>query len=60
MKLYMAATAPGNEKIHKHGFIILPNRLLSYYLIIAKKFESDQVLDKIKTYKTKQHGNKKN
>lgn len=43
MKLYLAATAPGNEFDVAGTCLQLPRRLLSYYLIKNKQFESDRV-----------------
>ena len=42
MKIYLAATAPGNEVQN------IKNRLLSYYLISFKIMECDQVFQAIK------------
>jgi len=50
MKIYLAATAPGNEDRHKHGFLLLRRRLLSYYLIRKNLFESGTVFKKIKEW----------
>jgi len=50
MILYMAATAPGNEQKRKHHMLILPHRLLSYFLIKAKKLECDVLFTSIKKY----------
>ena len=46
----MAASAPGNEQKRKHGMIILPYRLLSYFLIKTKKLECDRLFKCIKQY----------
>jgi hypothetical protein len=51
MILYLAATAPGSEQKQKHGMFILPNRLLSYFLIKEKKLECDVNFQNIKKYK---------
>ncbi len=43
MKIYLAATAPGNERNRVGGYIKLPRRLFSFYLIQQHKFECDTV-----------------
>lgn len=49
MKIYLAATAPGNENEGgKVGHILIKERLLSYFLISKKKFECDKVFKYIK------------
>lgn len=49
MKIYLAATAPGNESKRKRGMLDIPKRLLSYYSIITPKtFETDEVFNCIK------------
>lgn len=47
MKIYLAATAPGNEQCHENGFLPLPRRLLSYYFITTKMMETDIVFQNI-------------
>ena len=42
MKIYLAATAPGNE------YTYIQNRLLSYFLIQKKIMENDKVFKQIK------------
>jgi hypothetical protein len=49
MKIYLAATAPGNEKNGKMvGKLPVKRRLLNYYLIINKKLESEKVFNFLK------------
>jgi len=49
MKIYLAATAPGNEEREK-----IKRRLLSYFLINNKVMECDKVFERIiKTKKMK-------
>jgi hypothetical protein len=49
MKIYMAATAPGNEfKGGRVGKIRLKRRLLSYHLISQKTLFCDLVFNNIK------------
>lgn len=48
MKIYLAASAPGNESQRERGMLDIPRRLLSYYLIILKQMECDQILNIIK------------
>lgn len=43
MKIYLAATAPGNEENIKVRY-----RLLSYFLIQKKQLEAHKVFNKIK------------
>lgn len=43
MKIYLAATAPGNEAIRKGGMLKIPRRLLSYAFIISKEMEQEKV-----------------
>lgn len=43
MKIYIAATAPGNESGRERGMLDTPRRLLSYFLIKMKPFEDDKV-----------------
>lgn len=42
MKIYLAATAPGNE------YIYIQNRLLSYFLIQKQMMENDKVFKQIR------------
>jgi hypothetical protein len=51
MKIYLAATAPGNEIIHKEGMLSIPRRLLSYFAILHKLFEENPVFKSIKKVK---------
>lgn len=53
MKIYLASTAPGNEKIRKKGMLDIYNRLLSYYLIKNNNFEDKFVFLTIKKEKEK-------
>jgi len=46
----MAASAPGSEQKRKHGMFVLPQRLLSYFLIKSKKLECDRLFIAIKKY----------
>ena len=48
MKIYLAASAPGNESQRERGMLDIPRRLLSYYLILLKQMECDQILNTIK------------
>ena len=48
MKIYLAATAPGNESIRKEGMLYIYTRLLSYFLIKEKMFESHKIFKVIK------------
>lgn len=48
MRIYLAATAPGNESIRKRGMLGIPLRLLSYFLIKTKAMESDKIFQVIK------------
>ena len=43
MKIYLAATAPGNEQQRERGMLDIPRRLLSYFLIKNKMMENDKV-----------------
>ena len=43
MKIYIAATAPGNESCRERGMLDVPVRLLSYFLIKTKAMENDKV-----------------
>lgn len=43
MKIYIAATAPGNESCRERGMLDVPVRLLSYFLIKTKEMENDKV-----------------
>lgn len=49
MKIYLAATAPGNEQ--QRGMLEIPRRLLSYFLIKFKIMENDKVFFNIKRWK---------
>jgi len=53
MKIYLAATAPGNETVRKKGMLKTPRRLLSYFLILHKMLECNKVFNVIK----KKNGN---
>ena len=53
MKIYLAATAPGNEQQRKRGMLELPRRLLSYFLIKHKMMEVDKVFESITRVKKK-------
>lgn len=49
MKIYLAATAPGNEfKGGRVGKIMLKRRLLSYHLISQKTLFCDKVFEMLK------------
>jgi len=48
MKIYLASSAPGNEKIHKRGMLSIRRRLLSYHAIIYKTLENDSIFNIIK------------
>jgi len=44
MKIYLATSAPGNETSRKEGMLfIITKRLLSYYHILHKQFETDKI-----------------
>jgi len=43
VKIYIAATAPGNESCRERGMLDVPVRLLSYFLIKTKAMENDKV-----------------
>ncbi len=43
MKIYLAASAPGNETCRKRGMLDIENRLLSYFLIRYKVMECDKI-----------------
>lgn len=47
MKIYLAATAPGHDQKKPNGFLLTPYRLISYFLIIHKKLESDIIFNNI-------------
>lgn len=55
MKLYLAATAPGNEIKRAHGMLLIPTRLLSYYLIKTNGFDCGAVFTSIKKYNENQN-----
>lgn len=49
MKIYLAASAPGNESIHERGMLPIDKRLLSYYFIETKPgMEIDKIFYAIK------------
>lgn len=50
MKIYLAATAPGNEQHREHGMFVIKHRLLSYFLIVHKQFEADKIFKAIRRY----------
>lgn len=50
MKIYLASTAPGNEQQHKHGMLLIINRLISYYSIMTKMLENDKLFESIKRF----------
>jgi len=50
MKIYLAATAPGNESSRERGMLYMPRRLLSYYYIVTELMENHKVFEKIKEY----------
>lgn len=52
MKIYLAASAPGNENMREFGFITFPRRLLSYFLIKKNQFECNDIFKNIIKYKT--------
>jgi riboflavin synthase len=47
MKIYLAATAPGNETCRERGMLDIPTRLLSYYLIMNQIMTNDKVFETI-------------
>ena len=48
MKIYLAATAPGNESQREGGMLSIPRRLLSYFLVRDCIMENDKVFKQIK------------
>ena len=50
MIIYLAATAPGNEQQQEHNMLMIHHRLLSYFLIEAKKLECDKLFKALKRY----------
>ena len=48
MKIYLAATAPGNESWRERGMMDITNRLLSYFLIKTKAMENNKVFEVIR------------
>lgn len=55
MKIYLAATAPGNESSRERGMLYMPRRLLSYYYIVTKLMENNKVFQTIQNYKEEQN-----
>ena len=47
MKIYLAATGPGNESKREGGMLGIDTRLLSYFLIKTKAMENDKVFERI-------------
>jgi len=45
MKIYLAATGPGNEQQRERGMLDIPRRLLSYFLIKYQMMENDKVFE---------------
>lgn len=50
MKIYLAASAPGNESVRKIGFLPFPRRLLSYLLVKNNYFECKTIFINIIKY----------
>ena len=48
MKIYLAATAPGNESQREGEMLSIPRRLLSYFLIRGGMMECNKVFKQIK------------
>lgn len=48
MKIYLAASAPGNESVRERGMLNVPQRLLSYFLIRYKMLECDKIFNAIR------------
>ena len=48
MKIYLAASAPGNESVRERGMLDIDLRLLSYFLIRHKMMECDKIFNIIK------------
>lgn len=51
MKIYLAATAPGNESSRKEKMLLIKKRLLSFYFIRTDGFEMGKVFNEIKKVK---------
>jgi len=51
MKIYLASTAPGNEKQRERGMLEIPKRLLSFHFIYMSKLENAQIFEAIKNTK---------
>ena len=47
MKIYLAATAPGNETEREGKMLMIQRRLLSFFLIKEKMMECDKVFQQI-------------
>ena len=45
MKIYLAASAPGNESLRERGMLCIQKRLLSYFLIKNKIMECDKIFN---------------
>jgi len=43
MKIYLAASAPGNESSRKRGMLDIPKRLLSYFFIKEGIMENNKI-----------------
>lgn len=54
MKIYLADTGPCNEVPRERGMLDIPRRLLSYFWIIHKEMQSDQVFNTIGNEKRRQ------
>lgn len=48
MKIYLASSAPGNEKQRIRGMLPIKKRLLSFYFIIENKLENQHLFNTIK------------
>lgn len=48
MKIYLAATAPGNDSKRERGVLSISKRLLSYFLIKHKILECHLIFNTIK------------
>lgn len=59
MKIYIAATAPGNESCRERGMLDVPVRLLSYFLIKTKAMENDKVFATIVKEKHRENQQKR-
>ena len=57
MKIYLAATAPGNETKRERGMIDIDRRLLSFYFLYCNLMETKNVFNIIKNENILSRGN---